>query len=149
MICCIQAAALAHRHVREIALLTAAAAAFVLRYVPEVAIAIWLISTRDRHLAFDGNSLYELFLEIFPTVLVLAIVRLFLPFFFFDSVQVWPRKNVLASPQASVKGWLERILREKGLSVAVLCFFYFFMGFGRQHLSFSHLSLFSVSLQSL
>jgi hypothetical protein len=63
----------------------------------------------------DGNSLYELFLEIFPTVLVLAIL--------------WPRKNVLLAPQVVAKGWMERFLREKGLSVAVLVFFYLFMGF--------------------
>lgn len=65
--------------------------------------------------AADGNSLYEMFLEIFPTVLVLAIL--------------WPRRNVLLAPQVSAKGWAERFLREKGLSVAVLGFFYLFVGF--------------------
>ncbi len=116
-VCSVQAASLSSRHVREIALLTATAATFVLRYLPEMAVAIYLIADQDRHLGFDNNSLFEMFLEIFPSILILTLM--------------WPRKNVLAVQEGPrpAQGRVEQFLREKGLSAAILVFFYLFTGF--------------------
>jgi hypothetical protein len=78
LICSIQAASQAHSHVRELALLTAAAATFVLRCIPEIAIALYIIASEDRLKAqvkckFEkADSFFLLFVDISGSTAILC-----------------------------------------------------------------------------
>ena len=83
LIFAVQAASRTLKHQRELALLNAAAAAFIIRSIPEILVLSTLVYLNITHLDASTNALYEIFLELIPTIVLLMLM--------------WPRPIILVT----------------------------------------------------